>query len=72
MVITKSRTVVVSRSFSRQRCPRCALYQDRIEELERKLARWEKTALLSDTRNRIRNKTATERMRRGLPPIPDN
>ncbi len=72
MLITKSRTVVIARHFSGQRCPRCVLYQDRIEELERKVAEWERAALLSDTRNQIRYRTATDRMRRGLPPIPDN
>ena len=56
-------------------CARCVEYERRIEVLERRLAaweEWEESALLYDTRNKIRFDTATRRMRCGLPPVPDD
>ena len=51
-------------------CARCIEYERRIAVLERQLAAWEESALLHDTRNKVRFDTATGRQRCGLPPVP--
>jgi hypothetical protein len=54
-------------------CARCIEYERRIAVLEEQLAaweEWEESALLYDTRNKIRFDTATRRERCGLSPVP--
>ncbi len=73
MLTTKAPDAVLTKPPTGACCARCAEYERRIKLLERQLAAWEEwedAALLSDTRNQIRLRTATSRMRQGLPPVP--
>ncbi len=73
MHTTKAPDAVLTKPPTGVCCARCAEYECRITLLERQLAAWkelEAADLLCDTRNQIRLRTATSRMRQGLPPVP--